>query len=90
MIEFIEKTLKRLGIISSIEKDDIINAEIEDTARDYDGTMTKLHVALNKRVTSMRHLRESLKVANIRTNSFSDFERLTTAARNRGEEHPSP
>jgi hypothetical protein len=86
MITFIEKTLKRLGIISPIEKDDIINAQIENSTRDYDRTLTKLHAALEKRNTSMQHLRESLRMASTRTNSFADFERLTETLGRRTEE----
>ena len=88
MIQFIEGVLKKLGIISPIEKDEIINAQIENKAREYDDAVIRLHESLERRATSMRHLRESLRVANSRTNSFVEFERLTKeAGKHREERH---
>jgi hypothetical protein len=73
--------LKKFGVISSIDKDDMINASIEDNARSYSDVVEKLQASLFRRIRSNGHLRESIRLAKQRTNSFADFERLAIGRR---------
>lgn len=77
MIGFFDRLLKRLGIVSPIEKDDIINASIEDKAREFDDTVVALRESLHRRREKFAHLRESIQLAKERTHAFEDFEKLT-------------
>lgn len=76
MIEAIERMLKKMGLISPIEKDDIINASIEDSARNFDDALSKLRDTLKERKASVAHLRQSIKTAQEKTHAFEDFEKL--------------
>lgn len=81
MIEAIERVLKKMGLISPIEKDDLINASIEDSAREFDSALSKLRDTLKERKASVAHLRESIKNAQEKTHAFEDFEKLVVNRR---------
>lgn len=72
----LERVLVKMGFREPT-RDDIINAQIEDKARDHANLVGLLHTALAKRSKSNGALRESIRIAKERTNSFADFERMT-------------
>lgn len=75
MIQLFERLLKRLGWVAPFDKDDVLNASIEDKQRDTEKVIGRLQYALTKRFASNAHLRETIKLAKHRTNSFEAFER---------------
>lgn len=75
MIQQIERLLQRWGIIRPYSDDDMINASIEDKARDNEKIIERLQGALYRRLATNEHLRESIRIAKHRTNSFEAFER---------------
>jgi hypothetical protein len=81
MIATVEKLLKKLGVISSIDDDEIINASIENSAKDFEGALDKLRESLKSGTGSIAHLRQSIAVAKERTSSFAEFERMTAGRR---------
>lgn len=83
LTEIIRRAAAVLGF-NEPTRDDVINAQIEDKARDHASLVRALHEAFQKRSKSNGALRESIRIAKERTNSFSDFERLMAMHR---EEH---
>lgn len=75
MIQHIENLLKKWGVLRRFDEDDVINASIEDKARDSEKLIERLHVAIYRRLATNQHLRESIRIAKHRTNSFEAFER---------------
>lgn len=75
MIQQIEDLLRRWGILPPFDKDDVLNASIEDRARDNEKVIERLHHSLSKRFEVNDRLRQSIKIAKRRTNSFEQFER---------------
>lgn len=63
-------------VMSSATRDDFINAQIEDKAREHSDIVGALHAAFFRRRLSNDALRESIRIAKERTNSFEDFERM--------------
>lgn len=59
------------------DKDDKINESIEQHAIEHSSLVGKLHEALARRVETNGTLRKSLRIAQHKTNSFADFERMT-------------
>lgn len=80
--ERIEQILKKLHLISQFSKDDMINASIEDKFREHKSLVERLQKTLHRRLVSNEHLRESIRIARDKTNSFAEFESFA-----RGEEH---
>jgi hypothetical protein len=76
MIQQIEKILRRWGLIAPFDADDVINATIEDKARDTDQAVSRLKASLSKQPDVNARLRHSILIAKHRTNSFEDFERF--------------
>jgi hypothetical protein len=81
MIERIEKLFRRWGLIQPFTEDDVINAEIENQARDHENMIDRLHEAIGKRLSTNRKLRDSIKIAQKRTTSFEQFERYLVRRR---------
>jgi hypothetical protein len=75
MIQIVERLLKRLGLVRPFTDDEVINAEIEDKAREHETLIGRLDLAFMRRSVSNAHLRESLRIAKRRTNSFAEFEK---------------
>lgn len=75
MIQAVERLLKRWGIIRPFSDDELINASIEDKARDNEKVIEGLQGALFRRIAANANLRESIRIAKHRTNSFEAFER---------------
>lgn len=82
MIQLIERLLQRLGLIDPFDKDDVINATIDNAARDSDKAIEGIRATLEKRFATNHKLRESIQIAKRRTNSFEQFERQITRGRN--------
>ena len=59
------------------DKNDEINESIEQHSAEHSSLVGKLHEALARRVETNGALRKSLHIAQRRTNSFADFERMT-------------
>lgn len=57
-------------------RDELINAQIEDKARDHSNVIEALHVAFFRRQQLNDALRASIHIADQRTSSFADFERM--------------
>lgn len=76
MIERIENLFRRWGLIAPFDSDDVINAEIEDAARDQQRVIERLQHSLSNRTAINAKLRESIRIAKKRTNSFEQFEKL--------------
>lgn len=76
MIGFIERTLKRWGIIAPFDKDEILNAQADNKLHDYEVVAQEVRKETSKRRTGNDQLRRSLGDAKRRTNGFADFERL--------------
>lgn len=76
MIQHIERLLKKWGLISSFDANDVVNAEIEDKARDTQEVMGRIRSSLSRRFEANAALRHSIIIAKQRTNSFEQFERL--------------
>lgn len=81
MIEYIERLLRRIGVLPPFDKDDVLNALIDDKKRDTRIVMEKLEGSFARRHETNAYLRESIKIAKHRTNSFADFERLARGHR---------
>ena len=81
MIGMVERLLKRWGLIPQWDDDDLINAQIEDKQRDHETVTARLHEAFGKRLATNEALRESIKIAKERTNSFEAFERQMVGRR---------
>lgn len=77
MKKFVERLLRKIGVVSPFTNDDVINAEIENSARDHQGIVVRLQTAVTRRLEANHALREALMIAQERTSSFADFEQLT-------------
>lgn len=77
MIQHIENLLRRWGWIPPFDADDVLNAQLEDKARDNEKVVARLRKTLTQRLEVNEHLRKSIQIAKRRTNSFEEFERLT-------------
>jgi hypothetical protein len=75
MIQLVEQLLRKWGLVRPYSDDDLINASIEDKARDNEKIIERLQGALYRRIATNATLRESIKIAKRRTNSFEAFER---------------
>lgn len=75
MIQLFERLLQRWGLIPHFSRDDVLNASIEDKARDTEIIVRRLEVANTKRLEANAKLRRSIQIAKRRTNSFEEFER---------------
>jgi hypothetical protein len=76
IISYFEKLLQRLGIIDGFDKDDIVNAEIEDKLRGYEKAVEGYAQASRERRLSNQVLRHTLEIAKERSKSFSEMEEL--------------
>lgn len=81
MIQRVERFLRRIGVLPPFDKDDVLNASIDDKQRDTRLVIEKLEGSMARRHETNAHLRESIKIAKRRTNSFADFERLARGHR---------
>lgn len=81
MIQQLESLLRRWGILPPFERDDVLNAEIEDALRDNEKVVERLHHSFSRRFEINDRLRESIKIAKRRTNSFEQFERYIVGRR---------
>jgi hypothetical protein len=75
IIERIERFLKRRGLISPFTEDDMINASTEDKLREHESLVQKAQGALHARLAANEQVRNSIRIATERTESFADFER---------------
>jgi hypothetical protein len=75
-MSFMERIMRRFHWIPKETRDDTINASIEEKALDHSNLVGELHEALKRRSQSNGVLRESIRIAKHRTNSFADFERM--------------
>jgi hypothetical protein len=83
MIGFVERALQRIGLLPKFDKDDVLNATIEDKVREHESVVDRLHHTMNKRLETNALLRKSIAIAKQRTNSFEAFERLALRRENR-------
>lgn len=74
MIQHLERLLQRWGILPQFDRDDVLNADIEDKARDTEDVIGRIRSSINKRHEVNARLRHSLLIARRRTNSFEAFE----------------
>lgn len=77
MISFLERIMRRFDWIPHPTRDEKINESIEQKAEEHSHLVGALHEALSRRVQSNGALRRSLHIAQRKTNSFADFERMT-------------
>lgn len=75
IITWVENLLKKLRIISPFTEDDMINASIEDKTREHASLVERLQGTLHARIATNEHLRQSIRIAKDRTDSFAEFER---------------
>lgn len=75
MIQLIENLLRKWGLLPPFDKDDVLNATIENKARDNEKVIERLQTSLSRRSLINDRLRQSIKIAKRRTNSFEQFER---------------
>lgn len=68
--------MKWLGLHDPASRDEIINAQIEDNARDHSNAVDKFQAAVSRRNESNERLRDAIRIARQRTSSFADFERM--------------
>ena len=76
-MKWIENVLTWMGFLPKYSEDDRINASTEDAARVHESAVSRLHEATQRRVKGNEALRQSIRLAKQRTNSFADFEQLT-------------
>jgi hypothetical protein len=81
MIQLIERLLKRMGMMREYSDDEVINASIEDKLRDNEKIVVRLKESVGRRISSNQHLRETIKIAKRRTDSFEVFERQISGRR---------
>jgi|EndMetStandDraft_3_1072993.scaffolds.fasta_scaffold1119224_2 hypothetical protein len=74
MIQQLENLFRRWGILPPFDKDDVLNASIENKARDNEKVIERLQTLLSRRFEINERLRQSIKIAKRRTNSFEEFE----------------
>lgn len=74
MIQHFENLLRRWGIIAPFDRNDVLNADIEDKARDTQDVIGRIRSSINKRHEVNARLRHSLLIARHRTRSFEAFE----------------
>lgn len=84
IISFFEKLLRKLGLVEAYDKDDVVNAEIEDKLRDYEKAVESYQSAARERRISNQVLRHAIEAAKERTSSFEDMEELV---RHQGHHH---
>ena len=78
MPTLLNRILRKLHITPTrFDENDMINASIEDQSRDHANLLEKLQGTLSRRLAVSNELRESIRIARERTNSFADFEKLT-------------
>lgn len=75
MIQQIENLLRKWGFLPPFDKDDVLNATIENKVRDNEKVIERLQTMRSRRLEINGRLRESIKIAKRRTNSFELFER---------------
>jgi hypothetical protein len=75
MIQAIERLLQKWGFISAFDKDDVLNATIEDKAQETEKVIEGIRSSLERRIATNGILRDSIRIAKHRTNSFEQFER---------------
>lgn len=80
-MSLLRRALEAVGVLSPISRDDIINAEIEDKAREHENMIGAVHAALTRRKASNGSLRRSILIAQKKTNSFAEFERMVSRER---------
>lgn len=83
MIGWIERQLKRWGVIPAFDKDEMLNAQADDKLHDFESVAHEVRQETNKRRRSNAHLRFILNDAKARTNGFANLERLV---RTQGEQ----
>jgi hypothetical protein len=78
LLDKVERVFRRvLGLPQPpASRDDMINASIENRAREHSDLVGALHKALKRRTETNEALRRSIRIAKHRTNSFADFERM--------------
>lgn len=76
MIQSIERFLQRIGILPPFDENDVLNASIEDKARDNEKVVERLKTSLSRRHEANFRLRTALNIAKRRTTSFEEFERM--------------
>jgi hypothetical protein len=70
--------LQALGLVDDYAtRDEIINAQIEDEARNHEKLIGQLRGAIDRRVVTNDELRHAIRIAKHRTSSFADFERMS-------------
>jgi hypothetical protein len=86
MTSLINRVLRKLHVINPLfDEDDMINASIEDKAKEHESVVRRLATTLSRREILNGELRESIKLAREATNSFADFERLTIRRKEQGQ-----
>lgn len=76
MIQYFENLLRRWGVLPPFDRNDVLNADIEDKSRDTEKVIGRIRSSLGKRHEANARLRHSLLIARRRTNSFEQFEAL--------------
>lgn len=75
-MSFMERLMRRFHWVPKETRDEEVNASIEEKAQEHSHLIGALHAALSRRSVSNGALRESIRIAKHRTNSFADFERM--------------
>lgn len=82
----LNRVLRKLHVIPpTFDEDDLINASIEDKAREHHSLVRQLTTTLSRHTKLNNELRASIKMAREATNSFADFERLTIRRKEQGQ-----
>lgn len=76
-MKLVERLMRWIsGQREAANRDERINAQIEDNARDHSNIVGALHAAFSRRHERNDRLREAIRIARQRTSSFADFERM--------------
>jgi hypothetical protein len=84
MMHLVRRVLRRFGFEDT--RDEQINAEVDDSERDHLHLVDALQEAFARRKVNNAKLRHSLHIAEQRTNSFADFERMTIRRKEMGRD----
>ena len=74
--------LRRLGILPRYSSNEVLNASIEDTARDHELLVSKVAEASQRREVANKHLRQSIDKALMQTTALGQFEQRIRKRRN--------
>jgi hypothetical protein len=74
-MSWLAKTLRRIGVLPPFTEDDILNAENENALRNVKTAKSAVDEQYSRQHLSADHLKNVLRDARSRVNSFAEFER---------------